>query len=125
MDRLFPPKGDKVVPGNRTERVLGPTRDMLEHRETPSGWDLRFFSRFVLRAVFAFPHFTGTVLQTYVFCSRTKRSLKGFFLYVKGGWKDTGPIGSPSLLSGYSPLVHPDYEIHQGSPPTIPFVYFL
>ena len=60
------PKGDQVVPGNNTRRVLGPTREMLEHWKTPTKLDLRFFLRFVLRAMFAFSHFTGTVLPKYM-----------------------------------------------------------
>ena len=34
--------------------------------------------------------------------SLTKRSFKGFLLYITGGWKDTGPIGSVSPLSALS-----------------------
>ena len=30
------------------------------------------------------------------FYSLTKRSLKGFLLYIKGEWKESAPIGSPA-----------------------------
>ena len=48
--------------------------------------------------------------------SRSKRSLKGFLLYIKGDWKDSAPIGSPSRVLGPSPLVPPDSEFSHGSP---------
>ena len=64
----FPHKKGFVVSPLSFGNVLGPTRETLEHRETPSGLDVCFFLLFVLQAMFANSNFNATVFHKNVFC---------------------------------------------------------